>query len=106
MTHDILTRSAVDLVSQMARGDVSAVELMRATLLRINQVNPVVNAIVSLRDADQLMAEALKADETPIDQRGPLHGLPLAVKDLAGLKACRPQWVRKRFLMPLRRQMS
>jgi len=86
MTHDILTRSAVDLVSQMARGDVSAVELMRATLLRINQVNPVVNAIVSLRDADQLMAEALKADETPIDQRGPLHGLPLAVKDLAAVK--------------------
>ena len=86
MTQDILTRPAVELVSQMAAGQVSAVELMRATLLRIDQVNPSVNAIVSLRDADHLMAEALKADETPIDRRGPLHGLPIAVKDLAAVK--------------------
>ena len=37
MTQDILTRPAVELVSQMAAGQVSAVELMRATLQRIDQ---------------------------------------------------------------------
>lgn len=86
MSQELLTRPAVDLVSQMAKGEVSAVELMRATLLRIDQVNPNVNAIVSMRDPDQLMAEAQKADQTPINQRGPLHGIPIAVKDLAAVE--------------------
>ncbi|MEO0864182.1 MAG: amidase family protein, partial [Pseudomonadota bacterium] len=54
---------------------------MRATLDRIAAVNGTVNAIVSLRDPDALMAEARAADAAP--RTGWLHGMPIAIKDLA-----------------------
>ncbi len=72
----------------MAAGKLSAVELMAATLDRIEAVNPDLVAIVALRDRDALMAEAAAADRVPVGQRGPLHGLPIAIKDfedVAGL---------------------
>ena len=50
-------------------------------------MNPVVNALVSLRDPDALMAEARAADAGP--RRGWLHGLPFAVKDLQGVAGIR-----------------
>ena len=57
---------------------------MEATLGRIADVNPQVNAIVALRDADDLMADAKALDaREPV---GPLHGLPIAVKDLVNVK--------------------
>ena len=74
-------RSATKLLSDLNTGKLSSVELMQATLAQIEKVNPQVNAIVALRDADELMAEAAAADQAV--SRGPLHGLPIAVKDLA-----------------------
>jgi len=56
---------------------------MQATLERIDTVNGAMNAIVALRDRDTLMAEARAADAGA--QRGPLHGLPIAVKDLVNV---------------------
>lgn len=53
---------------------------MRQTLERIETVNPHINAIVSLRDADDLLAEARALEKSA--HRGPLHGVPMAVKDL------------------------
>ena len=44
---------------------VSAEELMRLTLARIAAVNGDVNAIVALRDSDELLAEARAADAAP-----------------------------------------
>jgi amidase len=60
-------------------------ELMTATLARIAQVNPQVNAIVSLRDADELLTEADRYDALLAQGRsmGWLHGIPQAIKDLA-----------------------
>jgi amidase len=69
------------LAGKIARREVSVAEVMAATLARIGAVNGAVNAIVSLRDGDALMTEARAADAGPV--RGPLHGIPLAVKDLA-----------------------
>lgn len=77
----LLRRSATQLLSDMASKKMSAAELMQATLAQIEAVNPMVNAIVALRDADALMADATAADQSKT--RGPLHGLPIAVKDLA-----------------------
>jgi amidase len=65
----------------LENGDLSASELMEATLARINDVNPAVNAIVSLRDPGRLMAQARAADNAP--RSGWLHGIPMAIKDLA-----------------------
>lgn len=65
----------------LEKGDLSATELMEATLARIEAVNPTVNAIVSLADGDRLMAKARDADNAP--RSGWLHGMPIAIKDLA-----------------------
>ncbi|MDF3413538.1 amidase [Sulfitobacter sp. M57] len=81
---DILDEDARALSGALERGDVSAVEVMQATLARINAVNPQVNAIVSLRDGDALLAEAQAADSAP--RKGWLHGIPIAIKDLANAR--------------------
>ena len=77
---ETLEQSALDLMSKLESKQISAVELMQATLTRVEAVNGAVNAIVSLRNHDDLMAEAAQADATP--RLGILHGLPMAIKDL------------------------
>lgn len=72
--------SARELSAMLAAGDVSAVELMQATLDRIGEVNGKLNAVVSLRDEDSLLREAAEADSR--QRTGWLHGIPVAVKDL------------------------
>lgn len=65
--------------------EISCRELMGAFLRRIDAINPQVNAIVSLRDPEVLLAEA-DARDAELDagaSRGWLHGLPMAVKDLS-----------------------
>lgn len=81
---DITDMTALDQSQAIANGQLSVVELMQATLAQIEKTNPAVNAIVSLRDADDLMAEARAHDNAP--RKGWLHGIPLAVKDLANAK--------------------
>ena len=82
-TDDILALDALEQAALLARREVSCAELMGATLERIARVNGRVNAIVSLRDEAELMDEARAADDTP--RRGWMHGLPVAVKDLANV---------------------
>lgn len=63
---------------------VSPVELAEACLAKIDKLNPVVNAFITVT-AESAIAEARTA-EAEIGRgewRGPLHGIPLAVKDLA-----------------------
>ena len=83
----LLTLDASDLLSRLRDGSVSAAALMEATLERIETVNPRLNAIVDLRDRAALMAEAEAAGRA--QARGALHGLPIAVKDLADVKGLR-----------------
>ncbi len=78
---DILSMDARAQSAALERGDLSAEELMAATLTRIEAVNPRVNAIVNLREPDRLMAQARAADAGP--RSGWLHGIPIAIKDLA-----------------------
>jgi amidase len=73
-------RSAVELQGLIARREASAVEVVTAFLERVDAVNPAVNAIVTLVP-ERALADAAAADRagTPL---GPLHGLPIAIKDL------------------------
>ena len=84
---EVTSLSAVELRGRIAQGDVSCAEVMASFLARIAAVNGQVNAIVSLRDTDSVMAEARAADKA--SKRGPLHGLPFAVKDLVATKGLR-----------------
>src|ERR1041385_554597 len=77
---ELWRRSAVELQALLARRELSAVEVVTAFLERIEAVNPVVNAIVTLVP-ERALAEAAEADRSRAP-RGPLHGLPVAVKDL------------------------
>ena len=83
----LIDLSASDLSRMICARKVAPSEVMTAFLDRIDAVNPAVNAIVSLRNRDDLMAEARAADDA--EPRGWLHGIPMAVKDLcatAGLR--------------------
>ncbi|MSP67697.1 MAG: amidase [Alphaproteobacteria bacterium] len=61
-------------------GELSCEELMRATLAEIERRDPVVRAFVCL-DPERALAAARAADAVPKERRGPLHGLPAAIKD-------------------------
>ncbi len=74
--------SAVELAALIRTRRVSPVEVMRATLARIERFNPALNAFVTVQ-AEEALCSAAKADEAlrsgqPV---GPLHGVPLHVKD-------------------------
>jgi len=94
--------SAIDLAARIRRKDVSAREVMQAHLARIDRVNPQVNAIVTLV-AERAMADAARADERAArgEPLGPLHGLPVAHKDLvdtAGIRTTRGSLFYKDFV--------
>ena len=64
---------------------------MTAYLDRIDEQNPAVNAIVSLRDRDELLVEAATRDDELVrsESRGWMHGMPQAIKDLMLTKGLR-----------------
>lgn len=73
------------LSTAIHRRELSCRELMQACLARIEQLNPQVNAIVSLQPPEQLLAEADARDAQLArgESMGWLHGFPQAPKDLA-----------------------
>jgi amidase len=83
MSADICFMTAIELAQALRARKLSAVEVMAAHLAQIDAVNPKVNAIVTLT-AETALAEARTADERLArgDAVGPLHGLPVAHKDL------------------------
>ena len=85
---DLTEMSALTLSTAIRKKKVSCREVMTAYLSRIERLNPICNAIVSLRDGDALLSEAADADAalTRGDYRGWMHGMPHAVKDLANVK--------------------
>ncbi len=75
--------SARRLAAGIADGSLSAVDMLEQHLARIAEVNPRLNAIVTL-DEEGARAQAQAADEAVARGAalGPLHGLPIAVKDI------------------------
>lgn len=85
---DITDLSAAHLSESIHHREVSCREVMTAYLDRIDERNGEVNAIVSMRDRDELLADAGECDDEIVRDapRGWMHGMPQAIKDLASAK--------------------
>src|SRR5919201_822063 len=75
-------RSLAEAATAVKSGAVSPVELTRACLERIERVDGVVHAFVSV-DADRALQDARRAEREirAGHDRGPLHGIPIGIKD-------------------------
>jgi amidase len=88
--HQICFLPAVELARRLRARELSAVEVMQAHLAQIERVNPHVNAIITLLP-ERALAGARAADAALArgEALGPLHGLPIAHKDLVPTKGIR-----------------
>lgn len=91
--------SAVDLVGRIKNRQISAVELLEACLQAIERLNPTFNAIITLADK-QARAQAIEADKAVqrSDDLGPLHGLPVVIKDITETAGIRTTYASPLFV--------
>ena len=87
---DLPALSIQDAADLIRRKKISPVELTKACLARIDQFNPALNAFITVTaESAMLQARAAEAEVLQGKWRGPLHGVPIALKDLfdtAGVK--------------------
>ncbi len=75
--------SLIQLLDLLSAREISCAELMNATLDRIEATHPKLNAVVSQRPREELLADAEAADaRRAAGDARPLEGVPLGVKDL------------------------
>src|SRR5205823_10903906 len=80
---DLAYLSIAEAAPRLASGELSPVELTQACLDRISQVDAAVNAFITvLADAALEEARVAEAEIGRGNYRGPLHGIPIAQKDL------------------------
>lgn len=80
------------------RGELSPVDLTRACLARIERIDPQLNSFITV-SAEQAMADARQAESEIANgrRRGPMHGVPIAVKDNVDTKGIRTTAASKVF---------
>ncbi len=88
---ELVYLTAAELARRIRTREVSAREVMEAHLAQIERVNPKVNAIVTLIPQEAALKAADDADARLVrgEDIGPLHGLPIAHKDLVLTKGIR-----------------
>jgi amidase len=82
--YDVMEKGVTDLQDAMTRGDVTSKELVAAYLARIaayDRGGPALNAMITLNPAALEQADALDRERAQKGPRGPLHGIPIVVKD-------------------------
>ncbi|MEM7225152.1 MAG: amidase [Pseudomonadota bacterium] len=87
---ELVFRSAAELADLVRRREVSPVAVVEAALSRIEEVNPALNCFCFIYPEEAL--EAARAAERAVlagEDLGPLHGVPVAVKDLTPTKGKR-----------------
>src|SRR3979490_2967839 len=85
-----IPQSIRQLAPLLQRKEISPLEVTRTCLERIEKLNPALNAFITVT-ADSALAEARRA-EAEIGRgqwRGPLHGIPVAIKDLIHIAGIR-----------------
>ncbi|PMR57645.1 amidase [Verrucosispora sp. ts21] len=76
--HDL---TALEQAEAIVRGELSSLEVVEHHLRRVDALGDTVGAFVTVT-AGQAREAARAADTTPPGERGPLHGVPTAIKDL------------------------
>jgi len=99
--NDLETKSTTQLAELVRSRQASPVEIVQAHLDRIAEINPQLNAIVTL--APNVMDKAKEAEAAVMrgDALGPLHGVPLTIKDTietAGLRTTSGSLMRSEFV--------
>ncbi|MFI7035748.1 amidase [Microbispora rosea] len=96
--NELADLTATEMAALLRAREVSAVELTEACLRRVEETNPRVNAVVTLT-AERALDQAARADEDLRRGlvRGPLHGIPVAHKDLADTAGVRTTYGSRAF---------
>ena len=89
---DLCFLSATEMARLVRSKELSAVELTHAHLDRIERLNPQLNAYVQV-DAEGAMLQARTAEAAVLrgDELGPLHGVPVSIKNCIGVKGLRQE---------------
>lgn len=90
-------RSAAELVEALAKRQVSSLELVDSAIARIEALDSKINAVV-VRDFDRARAAAAAADAALAkDERRPLLGVPMTVKEQFGVAGLPTTWGNPKF---------
>lgn len=90
---DLCRMPAADLAAAIRAKTVSPVEVVDAVLARIERVNPILNAYCTVTpEAARAAARNAEAAVLRGDPLGPLHGVPVSIKDLVVTKGVRTTW--------------
>ena len=93
MADDLAYTPAAELAALIRTRRLSPVELMTATLARIARAQPVLNAFITVAEAQALAgARAAEAAVMRGEPLAPLHGLPVSIKDLVPTAGIRTTW--------------
>ncbi len=83
MISDLLAADLADLSWLISTREVSSAEVVTAALERLRQLEPKLNAFITVLDEQALAAAKAADDEIAHGQhRGPLHGVPITIKDM------------------------
>jgi amidase len=90
---DIAFMSATELARQIRSKEIGCVELLDHFLARVQRYNPAVNAII-VKDFDRARERAVKADAAlgRADDLGPLHGVPMTIKEAFDFEGTPTTW--------------
>ena len=90
MENDLLRKSAVELRDLVVAKEISPVELLELSLARLEEIEPKLNAFVTVTE-DVAHAAARKAEKAILDNDPPglLHGVPISIKDLIAMDGIR-----------------
>jgi amidase len=80
-------KSAIELADLISSGEATSAEIVKEHLEQISKHNPALNAVIILRE-EEALAEAAQCDEEAREGRfrGPLHGVPMTIKEQYWLK--------------------
>ena len=90
MSDELCKETIAALAPRLARREISPTELTQATLERIQRFNPTLNAFITVT-AEQALEQArgAEAEIAAGNYRGPLHGIPISLKNLYYTKGIR-----------------